>query len=285
MNSKNFIDLEGINRLISESHVSLASRSSAIKDLSNFNLDSILKGLAESQIFFSKFLKNGEMGKIVESLTRNRPYNFSNMMISSQLVLIENSYNCIFGTFDSIPENILNEILASDSSEESINAIIISKSKEISEYIFEAIQLVYEHEGFEFDHFNLLLKSVRAFNEGHLEASQSLSTVIWDSYLTKYFKLDRTSKRFLTEVKKTSPLFDIDEAADFETLYARVAYGPIIASYVEPNWSLRYSRNATTHNASSERLCLLNSLKSLTIASGLLQYAWRKGDLHFVETQ
>lgn len=285
MNSKNFIDLDGINRLISESQLSLASTSKAIKELSNFNLDSILKGLAESQIFFSKFLKNGEIGKLLESTTRNRPYNFSNMMISSQLVLIENSYNYIFGTFDSIPENVLNDILASDSSEKSVNEIIVSKSNEISTHIFEAIQTVYEHEGAEFDYFNLLLKSVKAFDEGHFEASQSLSTVIWDSYLSKYFKLNRTSKRFLTEVKKASPLFDIDKAEDFETLYARVAYGPIIASYVEPSWSLRYSRNATIHNVSSARLHLLNSLKSLTIASGLLQYAWRKGDLHLVETQ
>ncbi len=285
MNSKNFIDLEGINRLISNSQLSLESTSRAIKDISSFNLDSMLKGLAESQVFFSNFLKNGEIGKILESTTRNRPYNFSNMMISSQLILIENSYNYIFGTFDSVPESVLTEILASDSSEDSVNEIIVSKSNDITRHIIEAIQVVYEHEGTEFDYFNLLLKSVRAFDEGHFEASQSLSTVIWDSYLNRYFKLDRSSKPFLTEVKNASPLFDIDEAEDFEALYARVAYGPIIASYVESNRSLRYSRNGTIHNASSVRLHLLNSLKALTIASGLLQYAWRKGDLHLVETQ
>jgi hypothetical protein len=285
MNSINFVDVEGIKRLISESHKSIASTSEAIKELANLNLDSMVKSLAESQVFYNKFLERGEFKKIFESATRNRPYNFANLRISSQIDLIEISYNCIFGTFDSIPENVITSLLDVGVSLEGIDDILLSNSKEIVEFITNSINEIHIHEGREYSFFNMLLKSIKAFEDGHFEASQSLSTVIWDSYLSNHFRLKRRNGGIATEVKRDAPAFDINKANDFETLYARVAYGPIIASYIESNQSTKYSRNGTVHNANSQTLNNLNAIKSLTIAAGMLQYSWRKGDLYSIEIQ
>jgi hypothetical protein len=285
MNSINFDELEGLRRLLTESQKSITSTSEAIKDLANLNLDSIVKSLAESQVFYSKFLERGEFTKILESATRNRPYNFANLRISSQIDLIDISCTCIFGTFDSIPENVIDSILKIGVSHEGIDEILLSKSKEIIRFVLNSIHEIHIHEGREFSFLNMLIKSISAFEEGHFEASQSLSTVIWDSYLSNHFRLRRRYGGIASEVKRDSPPFDIDKASDFETLYAQVAYGPITASYIESNKSSKYSRNATVHNANSRTLNELNAVKSLTIASGILQYSWRKGDLYLIETQ
>jgi hypothetical protein len=285
MNSINFAEIEGLKRLISESQKSIESTSKAIKDLANGNLDSIVKNLAESQMFYSKFLERGEFSRILESATRNRPYNFANLRISSQIDLIEISSNYIFGTFDSIPDTVINSVLEAGESLEAINEIILSNSAEILRYISNSIHEAHIHEGREFSYFKMLIKSMSAFEEGHFEACQTLSTVIWDSYLNNYLKLKRRNGGIITEIKKDSPPFDIDKASDFETLYARVAYGPMISSYIESNQSLKYSRNATIHNASPLNLNELNAMKSITISSGILFYSWRKGDLNLVDAQ
>lgn len=269
-------------------HATEKSMEQLTKIMQNFqipNLEAISKSFVSSQRTILKMMADSNLQSIIESAVRNRPSNYSGLLIVEQIRLVEASFDHIFGTFESLPESVIRELLSSDFSDLAVSNILLKSETQIIEYIRSMVDLIHNHEGTENQFLRILLQSCDAFEDGHFNSSQVLATVNWDSFLTQYAKVKWRTKKFITEVKNESSSFDIDTSDSFESLYVRIAYCPIIASYIEPEDSTRYSRNATIHNAGEGVLHKLNSLKSLTIASGLLQYAWRKGDLYFPQTQ
>lgn len=231
------------------------------------NLAAQLKSNAET---FSAMLKRSNFQALLVDLQRSTPFNFLDLMIQEQIDLIEISRDSRFGTVEILPKQVISELLSSKREISVINEILLDRRNEIMEMcreVSEALmdELLFRSYGSLFD------KAIDALMDGHIEASQALSTNLWDTYLSE--KMGR--ERMISKAKRMAPKPDIEELDDFAPIYAYASYAPAIAAYeADPRHNL-YSRHATVHHISTKSANTLNSIKSLTICGGVLARDWR----------
>jgi hypothetical protein len=231
------------------------------------NLAAQLKSNAES---FSAMLKRSNFQALLVDLQRNTPYNFLDLMIREQLDLIEISKNSRFGTVEILPKQVIHGLLGADRDVLVVNEILLDGSVEIIEMCQEVSEALIDEPLFR-SYGVLFDKATEAFKEGHFEASQALSTNLWDTYLCEKVGRDK----MISKAKQIAPKPDIEQLEDFSPIYAYASYAPAIASYEADPMLHDYSRNATVHHISTKSANVLNSIKSLTVCGGVLARNWR----------
>lgn len=240
----------------------------------NSSYVNLAKQLKASSDVFSSMLKVSNFQKLLVELGRNTPYNFVDMLISEQLDLIEISKVYKFGTVEILPQRTISNLLESKNDLVAVNNVLLDEKGEIFNLCLEVADALKEDSIFE-SYGILFERSIEAISKGHAEASQALSTNLWDTFLCE--KVGRSN--MISKAKQLAPQPVIDELTDFAPIYAYASYAPAIASYeLDPKLG-DYSRNATVHHISTKSANLLNSIKSLTICGGVLARDWRLAPL------
>lgn len=235
----------------------------------------LAKQLKAGSEMFSSMLQTSNFQKLLATLGRNTPYNFSDILISEQLDLIEISKVYRFGTVEILPPSIISSLLESGNTPSLVNELLLDGKGEITDLcleIAEALKLVPLFA----DYGVLFEKGIDALQKGHFEASQALTTNLWDTFLCE--KVGRNN--MITKAKQLAPEPIVDDLIDFAPIYAYASYAPAIASYTVDPKSSDYSRNGTVHHVSTSTANLLNSIKSITICGGVLARDWRLSPLH-----
>lgn len=234
----------------------------------------LAKQLKASSDLFSSMLKANSFQKLLEGLSRNTPYNFADLLISQQLDLIAISKEFRFGTVEILPHPIIVKLLESQNDQGIVSNVLLEGKQEIFELSFEIADALKEDPKFQ-SYGILFERSIESLSSGHVEASQALSTNLWDTYLCE--KVGRL--KMITKARQLAPEPVMDELTDFAPIYAYASYAPAIASYEVDPRSGGYSRNGTVHHISTSSANLLNSIKSLTICGGVLARDWRLAPL------
>lgn len=214
-------------------------------------------------------LQQNNFKSLLERMARQTPFNYEGLMISEQFELIEASRKYNFGTIEVLPLSLV-KFLLEDTAAESVNNLLLesilaitNKASELVDAYLDTPELV--------EYAFLLGRAIEAMSDGHFEASQTLSTALWDTYLC-----GRAGRKDpITAAKAVGSKPDIDSMENFSPLYDYGAYGPAITAYTTSGVSRQYSRNGTIHYLSKTSVNKLNSIKSLTIATGVLGRAWR----------
>ncbi len=236
----------------------------------NSSYSNLAKQLKASSDLFSSMLKATNFQKLFEELGRNTPYNFADLLISQQLDLIEISKAFRFGTVEILPHPIIVNLLESKTDQAIVSTVLLESKREICELSLEVADALKEDP--KFQGYGILFdRAIEALSSGHVEASQALSTNLWDTYLCE--KVGRIN--MISKAKRLAPEPVMDELTDFAPIYAYASYAPAIASYEVDPRSGDYSRNGTVHHISTSSANLLNSIKALTICGGVLARDWR----------
>jgi hypothetical protein len=125
-----------------------------------------------------------------------------------------------FGTVEVMPKTVITELLKSKYLEEEINQILLLSKMEIMNKTAELVEAYLDDpqiKGYGF----MLGRSLKAFNDGHYEASQALSTALWDSFIS-----ERAGwKDPMTSIKGEANKPEIEEIEGFSPIYDYGAYG------------------------------------------------------------
>jgi hypothetical protein len=240
----------------------------------NSSYSNLAKQLKASSDLFSTMLKTSSFQRLFEELGRNTPYNFADLLISQQLDLIEISKVFKFGTVEILPNPIILKVLEAQNDQGIVNNVLLEGKLDIFELSLDIADALKQDP--KFKSYGILFdRAIAALSRGHVEASQALSTNLWDTYLCE--KVGRL--KMISKAKRLAPEPVIDELTDFAPIYAYASYAPAIASYEVDPRSDDYSRNGTVHHISTSSANLLNSIKSLTICGGVLARDWRLAPL------
>jgi hypothetical protein len=222
---------------------------------------------------FTAMLQTTRFSVLLEQFGRETPYNYDQLLIDDQYVLIESSRLWNFGTVEVLPKTVITELLSKSGLEYEINQVLLLGKTEIMNKTTELVEAFLEEPKIK-DYGFLLGRSVEALNDGHYEASQALSTALWDSFLS-----ERAGRKDpITSIKGEAEKPDIEaiEAIEgFSPIYDYGAFGPALSAYKTPGASAKYSRNGTIHHLSTTSANQLNSIKAITIAAGVLGRTWR----------
>lgn len=246
----------------------------------SFNLTGILtlsepyrqlaKRLEENSKIFTAMLNTSNLKTVLDRLGRETPYNYSDFLIEEQYSLIEISRLNNFGTVEVMPQSLIREFLKVMNSEAAVDQVLLQGKEEISEQVCELAE-AYILEPKLGDYGLLLKKSLEVFKDGHYEASQTLSTALWDSFIGE----EAGKRHAITSIKDKAAKPNIEVIEAFSPIYDYGAYGPALSAYKAPGKGSKYSRNGTIHHLSPKSTNELNSIKAITIASGLLGRTWR----------
>lgn len=226
-------------------------------------ISGIATKLAANSEKFNQVFKN--LSDALEQLNKSRPSNFSGLLIDQQFKIIEMSHRGVFGTIEAIPVEVIQELLSSDGNIDDLNRILLDN---IDALIAQARKITTARieTAMSDDDFYLLDKSVLAMESNNYEASQALSTILWDSFLSRY----AGSRNHITKIKLIAEKPDISEMENFAPLYDYGAFGPALIASKTDSKKFLYSRHATVHYASKRSINKLNAIKSLTISVGLI---------------
>ncbi len=228
------------------------------------------KQLEANTNVFTSMLQQSNFKSLIDNMSRQTPYNYYGLLISEQFELIDASRKYNFGSVEVLPLEVVKSLLI-DISDVSVNDLLLESISAITSLVSELVDSFLEEPELK-EYAFLLGRAIEAMSGGHFEASQTLSTALWDSYLC-----ERAGRKgAITSVKTVGSRPDIDSMENFSPLYDYGAYGPAIAAYTTPGESGKYSRNGTIHYLSKTSANKLNSIKSLTIATGVLGRAWRQ---------
>lgn len=161
----------------------------------NSSYSNLINQLKVSSEVFSTMLKVNNFHKLFEDLSRNTPYNFSDLLISQQLDLIEISRVYRFGTVEILPHQIIASLLESKTDQALVTEVLLESKREICELSLEIANALREDPKFQ-DYGILFELAIDSLLSGHAEASQALSTNLWDSYLCE--KVGREWRRRFT---------------------------------------------------------------------------------------
>lgn len=228
-------------------------------------ISQLIKKLEDDSKKFEAMFKSLNISILFEELNKGKPTNYRGLMINEQFRVIELSQRGNFGTVEIMPIEVLRLLLACDGSIFELNRIILDHENDILQSANKIVDDAFELLTVE-DYPILLSKSVNAFIDGHFEASQTLSTTLWDTFICKkagHFKP-------ITEIKPLAKKPNIDDLETFAPLYDYGAFGPALSSYVTNVSSDKYSRHGSVHQISTRSLNKLNSIKALSIAAGLI---------------
>jgi len=219
---------------------------------------------------FTAMLQTTSFSVLLEQIGRETPYNYDQLLIEEQYALIESSRLWNFGTVEVMPKAVIAELLCKNDLEEEVNQVLLLGKVEIINKTTELVESFLEEPKIT-DYGFLLGRSVDALNDGHYEASQALSTALWDSFIS-----ERAGRQDpITAIKGEAEKPDIKAIEGFSPIYDYGAFGPALSAYKTPGASAKYSRNGTIHHLSTTSANQLNAIKAITIASGLLGRAWR----------
>jgi hypothetical protein len=248
--------------------------------LGSFDLSGIL-ALSESHRDFAKkleansksfavMLNSKNFATLLEEMGRETPYNYENFMIDDQYTLIEMSRVGNFGTIEVMPRAVIEKLLKVEGSEIEVDKELLLNKNEIIDKVFELVQAFLEFPQIE-DYGFLLGRSLEALSGGHYEASQTLSTALWDSFLS-----ERAGRKApMTAIKGEAEKPDIQAIEGFSPIYNYGAFGPALSAYQAPGNRSKYSRDGTIHHLSSTSANQLNAIKAITIAGGVIGRSWR----------
>lgn len=219
--------------------------------------------LAANSEKFNKVFKN--LSEALEQLNKSRPTNYFGLLIDQQFEIIDLSHRGVFGTIEAIPVEVAQELLSSDGNISELNRILLDN---LDALIAQARKITTTRieTAMPDDDFYLLDKSILAMESNNYEASQALSTILWDSFLSRY----AGSLNHITKIKPIAEKPDINEMENFAPLYDYGAFGPALIASQTDTKKVLYSRNATVHYASKKSINKLNAIKALTIAVGLI---------------
>lgn len=219
---------------------------------------------------FTAMLQTTRFSVLLEQIGRETPYNYDHLLIDDQYVLIESSRLWNFGTVEVLPKTVITELLSKSGLEDEINQVLLLGKTEIMNKTTELVEAFLEEPKIK-DYGFLLGRSAEALNDGHYEASQALSTALWDSFLS-----ERAGRKDpITSIKGEAEKPDIEAIEGFSPIYDYGAFGPALSAYKTPGASAKYSRNGTIHHLSTTSANQLNSIKAITIAAGVLGRTWR----------
>ena len=219
---------------------------------------------------FSVMLRTTHFSVLLEQIGRETPYNYDQLLIDEQYALIESSRLWNFGTVEVMPASVITELLSKNDFEDEINQVLLLGKTEIMNKITELVEAFLEEPKIK-EYGFLLGRSVEALTDGHYEASQALSTALWDSFISA--RAGR--KEAITSIKEEGEKPDIEAIEGFSPIYDYGAFGPALSAYKTPGASAKYSRNGTIHHLSTNTANQLNSIKAITIAAGVLGRTWR----------
>lgn len=219
--------------------------------------------IAANSAKFNHVFKN--LSDALEQLNRSRPTNYSGLLIDQQFEIIDLSHRGVFGTIEAIPFEVTQELLSSDGNIDDLDRILLGNAEALIAQARKITSAQIET-AMSDDDFYLLDKCVLAMESKNYEASQALSTILWDSFLCKY----SGSRNHITKIKPIAEKPDISEMENFAPLYDYGAFGPALKASQANSKKFLYSRNATVHYASKRSINKLNAIKSLTIAVGII---------------
>jgi hypothetical protein len=271
-NSKAFSDMAAQAKQLGEFQESLA-RSFDLSGITKLteNFSNIAKLLEENTHAFTRMLKANDFKVLLEPMGRQTPYNYEGLLIKEQFKLIDASRKGNYGTVEVLPKNLVTAVLDNLELHENIDELLLDGFSDITEQASNLVD-AYLDKPLLAEYGYFLGRAIETIRAGHYEASQTLSTALWDSFLCE--KAGR--KDSITATKQVGSKPDIEIMESFSPLYDYGAYGPAISAYTTVGSSSKYSRNGTIHHLSRSTANKLNSLKSLTIATGVLGRAWRQ---------
>jgi hypothetical protein len=235
------------------------------------NYSNIAKVLEENTHRFTLMLKANDFTVLLEQMGRQTPYNYKGLLINDQFKLIDASRRGNYGTVEVLPKNLVAAVLDYSESHENIDELLLDGFSDITDQASGLVD-AYLDKPLLTEYGYFLGRAIETIRAGHYEASQTLSTALWDSFLCE--KAGR--KDPITATKQVGSKPGIEVMEGFSPLYDNGAYGPAISAYTTVGSSSKYSRNGTVHHLSRTTANKLNSLKSLTIATGVLGRAWRQ---------
>ena len=200
------------------------------------------------------------------------PSNFLGFTIIERDELITLAIRGRFAVTYVMPEGVLSQILANRRSLRRINKCLLTQNSQITNFILREIQSV-PHDHYEEFRF-LILKSISAFHGRHFEASQSLATVVLDS-----FAYHLMGKKIVTKIKYGFPKPDIEQLETFQPYFRHSVLAPISAAFSHTTKLGAYSRNMTVHSASLSTINQMNALKSILLVSSLYLLSYHDSEL------
>ena len=231
------------------------------------------KQLTDNQSAITRFLASSSFAKILESLSRETPYNFENISLRDQIYLIDLGARHSFGIVEAIPNDIIISLLGKELNHEQVMQVLVHHYLDIVSQCEEAASYVVEATNEWQEYGELLLEGIHSMKAGHFIAAQTLFTVIWDSFIVEETK---TRSGAITMIKKSKiSSGDLFAAESISDIYTHATYSPLVSAYKRDPSSPGYSRNATIHYASKINLSLENAICAMTIATGVLTRNWR----------
>lgn len=214
--------------------------------------------------------------KLFEAIKKSSPSNFVDIRIRDQLSIINVSCLNGFGTVEALPEVVLNQLLALGDAPTALDI-----DELLSDHTADIFARAYEVEGLRQDQYDqlcfeqagLISQAAKSLAIGHVESSQALSTVIWDSNVCSHF-----GQKGITKIDRKSKKIQNDDSRTFSEVYFRASYGPLVRAYQVSTNNNAYSRNGTVHHARRSIFSHANALRALTLAIGAVAYSIRWGD-------
>jgi hypothetical protein len=205
---------------------------------------------------------NANFQKLYDWHIAQTPANYFDLSIEEKIELTSLAIRGRFATTYVIPQDVLVQILKWKKSLRRINRCLKERHPQITNYILREIDEIPEEH---FQEFRVLVKkAISAFHAGHFEASQSLATVVLDSFANQI-----VGRKIVTKIKHEFPKPVFEDLKTFQPYYAHAVLAPISAAFSHTTKLGAYSRNMTVHSASLSTINQLNALKAITLVSSL----------------
>jgi hypothetical protein len=247
------------------------------KHIGNFklpNYEAIASILAANQNTIQQLSANSSFKIMLDEMSKETPYNFSEIRLSDQLNLIQIASEHSFGIIECIPTEILYKFLDATNDYRSIMSIlvesrevILQKCDEIASYLIEEQSNLEKYGAF-------LKEGISAIRNEHYSAAQALLTVTWDSFIGE--ETGVLSSKAITHIRRSKlAQGDILAAKSLSDIYSHASYAPVVTAFQRDSKKIGYSRNATVHHASRVQMNPAHAMCALTIAVGVVARKWR----------
>lgn len=201
---------------------------------------------------------------------RLRPHNFTDLSEDEESALIGLSFTEVFGTYNAAPADVTRTLAGAAAHD--VDTILADHATDIAVSCGEQLAEVSGDDGratTERELATLGLRGVEAHLAHHVDAAQALLTVVLDSCLNA-----RWGAKTHTAARKDVGPSVVDGTETVLGIYLKASHIPAIQAFEARSDGVRYSRHGTVHQASRKQYRLVNSMRAMTITTGVVAFPW-----------
>lgn len=201
---------------------------------------------------------------------RLRPSNFVDISEEEETALIGLSFKEVFGTYNAAPADVTRTLANADPQD--VDTILADNATTILSACAERFAEVSDDDDrgpVERELATFGLRGVEAHLAHHADAAQALLTVVLDSCLNA-----RWGSKTHTAARKDVGPSVVDGSETVLGIYLKASHIPAIQAFEAKSDGARYSRHGTVHQASRKQYRLVNSLRAVTITTGVVAFPW-----------